>query len=54
MVLDQDHVAIVQHQPMAVEPCGDNGVVFFPRSGAMLVFVQVSSMNTRREGSIRP
>ena len=30
MVLDQDHVAIVQHQPMAVEPCGDNGVVFFP------------------------
>src|SRR5258706_14166136 len=25
MVLDQDHVAIVQHQPMAVEPCGDNG-----------------------------
>src|SRR5260221_7289459 len=24
-----------------------------PRSGAMLVFVQVSSMNTSREGSIR-
>ena len=25
-----------------------------PRSGAMLVLVQVSSMNTRRDGSIRP
>ena len=30
MVLDQDHVAIVQREPMAVEPCRDNGVVFFP------------------------
>lgn len=25
-----------------------------PRRGAMLVFTQVSSMNTRRQGSIRP
>src|SRR5258708_2176632 len=30
MVLDQGHVAIVQREPMALEPCGDNGVVFFP------------------------
>src|SRR5260370_34946406 len=30
MVLDQDHVAIVQREPMAVEPCRDNGVIFFP------------------------
>jgi len=30
MVLDHDHVAVVQHQPIAVEPCGDNGMVFFP------------------------
>jgi hypothetical protein len=30
MVLDHDHVAIVQHQPIPVEPCRDNGVVFFP------------------------
>ena len=30
MVLDQDHVAIVQRQPMAIEPCCDNGVIFFP------------------------
>ncbi len=30
MVLDQDHVAIVQREPMAVEPCGDNRVVFIP------------------------
>ena len=30
MVLDQDHVAIVQREPMAVQPCRDNGVIFFP------------------------
>ena len=30
LILDHHHVAIVQHQPMAIEPCGDNGVVFFP------------------------
>ena len=30
MVLDQHHVAIVQREPMAVEPCGDNRVVFIP------------------------
>ena len=30
MVLDQDHVAIVQREPMAIEPCGDNRVVFIP------------------------
>ena len=30
MVLDHDHVAVVQHQPIAAEPCGDNGMVFFP------------------------
>ncbi len=29
-VLDHDHVAIVQHQPIPIEPCRDNGVVFFP------------------------
>ena len=30
MVLDHGHVAIVQREPIPVEPCRDNGVVFFP------------------------
>src|ERR1700704_4895823 len=39
-------------------PCGTLALIRWPRgaqprSGAMLVLVQVSSMNTRREGSIR-
>ena len=29
LVLDQDHVAIVQHQPIAVEPGRDDRVIFF-------------------------
>ena len=40
-------------------PCGTLAVSLVPhgahpRSGAMLVLVQVSSMKTRRSGSIRP
>ena len=30
MVLDHGHVAIVQREPIPVEPYRDNGVVFFP------------------------
>src|SRR5258707_9767781 len=30
MVLDHGHVAIVQREPIPVEPCRDNGAVFFP------------------------
>ena len=35
MVLDHGHVAIVQREPIPVEPCRDNGVVFFPGSSAV-------------------
>jgi len=30
LVLDHEHVAIVQHEPTSIEPRCDNGVVFFP------------------------
>jgi hypothetical protein len=30
LIRDHDHVAIVQHQPISVEPCRDNGVIFVP------------------------
>ena len=30
LVLDHDHVAIVQHKPVSIEPCGNNSVVLFP------------------------
>ena len=30
MVLDHGHVAIVEREPIPVEPCRDNGVILFP------------------------
>src|SRR6267154_6426766 len=30
LILDHHHVAIVQHQPISIEPCRDNGVILFP------------------------
>ena len=30
LVLDHDHVSVVQHQPISVEPGRDDGVIFFP------------------------
>ena len=29
-VLDHQHVTTIQHEPTSIEPCRDNGVVFFP------------------------
>src|SRR3982074_726630 len=30
LILDHGHGAIVQHEPISIEPCRDNRVVFFP------------------------
>ena len=30
LVLDHSHVEIVQHEPISIESCRDNGMVFFP------------------------
>jgi hypothetical protein len=30
LVLGHDHVQIVQHEPVSIEPCRDDGVVLFP------------------------
>ena len=30
LVPDHDHVAIVQHKPVSIEPCRNNGVELFP------------------------
>ena len=30
LILDHEHVAIIQHEPTSIEPCRGHGVVFFP------------------------
>lgn len=29
LVPEHDHAAIVQHEPLSIEPCRDNGVILF-------------------------